>query len=80
MVANQPIRTAAGAILLPFWREARTVPASCPTAGGLDAESAGVLVSLDGGASWQPRGRLRAKGGRGARGGVPPRSSQDGSL
>uniref|UniRef100_A0A7S0RQY1 Sialidase domain-containing protein n=1 Tax=Pyramimonas obovata TaxID=1411642 RepID=A0A7S0RQY1_9CHLO len=60
VIANQPIRASSGAILLPFWREARTAPATCPTS--VDTESAGVLVSLDGGSTWQARGRIRTKG------------------
>jgi hypothetical protein len=63
VIANPPIRTAAGALLLPFWRETRTVPVDClPT--DAPPESAGLLVSLDDGASWEPRGRISTAGAK----------------
>ena len=63
VIANPPIRTATGALLLPFWRETRTVPVDClPTDAA--SESAWLLVSLDDGASLEPRGRISTAGAK----------------
>lgn len=76
VIANPPVRTAAGALVLPYWTEKKTLPAACQRD---DAEEyAGVLVSHDDGETWEAHGRLTAPGTHLIEGAVAERA--DGSL